>query len=51
MEVPSSTTHAELNEEEQKAAGVTPDLIRLSIGVEGIDDIIYDLKQALDKTI
>ena len=48
---PSSTTHAELNEEAQKAAGVTPDLIRLSIGVEGIDDIIYDLQQALDKTI
>ena len=48
---PSSTTHAELNAEEQKAAGVTPDLIRLSIGVEGIDDIIYDLQQALEKTI
>lgn len=48
---PSSTTHAELNEEAQKAAGVTPDLIRLSIGVEGIDDIIYDLQQALEKTV
>ncbi len=48
---PSSTTHAELNPDQQKAAGVTEDLIRLSIGVEGIDDIIYDLKQALDKTI
>ncbi|MBW9158227.1 O-acetylhomoserine aminocarboxypropyltransferase/cysteine synthase family protein [Clostridium tagluense] len=48
---PSSTTHAELNAKEQRAAGVTPDLIRLSIGVEGIDDIIYDLKQALDKTV
>ena len=48
---PASTTHAELNEEEQKAAGVTPDMIRLSIGVEGIDDIIYDLQQALDKTV
>ncbi|MBU3188096.1 O-acetylhomoserine aminocarboxypropyltransferase/cysteine synthase [Clostridium bowmanii] len=48
---PSSTTHAELNAQEQKAAGVTPDLIRLSIGVEGIEDIIYDLQQALDKTI
>jgi len=47
---PASTTHAELNEEEQKAAGVTPDLIRLSIGVEGIDDIIYDIKQALEKS-
>ncbi|MDT8718961.1 O-acetylhomoserine aminocarboxypropyltransferase/cysteine synthase [Clostridium sp. 19966] len=46
---PSSTTHAELNEEEQKAAGVTPDLIRLSIGVEGVDDLIYDLEQALAK--
>jgi len=44
---PSSTTHAELNEEEQKAAGVTPDLVRLSIGVEGVDDLIYDLDQAL----
>lgn len=48
---PSSTTHAELNEEEQRAAGVTPDLIRLSIGVEGVDDLIYDLDQALNKTI
>ncbi|AKN31778.1 O-acetylhomoserine aminocarboxypropyltransferase [Clostridium carboxidivorans P7] len=46
---PSSTTHAELTEEEQKAAGVTPDLIRLSIGVEGVDDLIYDLNQALEQ--
>ena len=46
---PASTTHAELNAEQQKAAGVTPDLIRLSIGVESIDDIIYDLDQALAK--
>lgn len=46
---PSSTTHAELNEEEQKAAGVTPDLVRLSIGVENADDLIYDLSQALDQ--
>lgn len=46
---PASTTHAELNEEEQKAAGITPDLIRLSIGVEGADDLIYDLDQALAK--
>lgn len=48
---PSSTTHAELNEEQQRAAGVTPDLIRLSIGIEGVDDLIYDLDQALSKTI
>ncbi|WP_234122279.1 O-acetylhomoserine aminocarboxypropyltransferase/cysteine synthase family protein [Clostridium hydrogenum] len=46
---PSSTTHAELNAEEQKAAGVTPDLIRLSIGVEDADDLIWDLEQALEK--
>lgn len=44
---PASTTHAELNEEEQKAAGVSPDLIRLSIGIEGVDDLIADLDQAL----
>ena len=48
---PSSTTHAELNEDEQRSAGVTSDLIRLSIGVEGIDDIIYDLQQALNKVV
>lgn len=47
---PASTTHAELNEEEQRAAGVTPDMIRLSIGIEGVDDLIYDLDQALNKT-
>lgn len=46
---PASTTHAELTPEEQAEAGVTPDLIRVSIGVETIDDIIYDLEQALAK--
>ncbi|MDD9148422.1 MULTISPECIES: O-acetylhomoserine aminocarboxypropyltransferase/cysteine synthase family protein [unclassified Sporolactobacillus] len=46
---PASTTHAELNEEAQAKAGITPDLIRLSIGIETIDDIIYDLDQALAK--
>ena len=44
---PSSTTHSELNEEQQKTAGVTPDLVRLSIGVEGVQDLIDDLEQAL----
>jgi O-acetylhomoserine (thiol)-lyase len=43
---PSSTTHAELNAEEQAAAGVTPDLVRLSIGIENADDLIADLEQA-----
>lgn len=46
---PASTTHAELNEEQQKAAGVTPDMIRLSIGIETAQDIIDDLDQALQK--
>ena len=46
---PASTTHAQLNEEQQKSAGVTPDMIRVSIGLENIDDIIEDLAQALDK--
>ncbi|GEB78153.1 O-acetylhomoserine aminocarboxypropyltransferase/cysteine synthase family protein [Sporolactobacillus inulinus] len=46
---PASTTHAELTPEEQAVTGVTPELIRVSIGVETVDDIIYDLDQALAK--
>ncbi|MBF1761582.1 MAG: O-acetylhomoserine aminocarboxypropyltransferase/cysteine synthase [Veillonella sp.] len=46
---PASTTHAQLDEAAQKAAGVTPDMIRLSVGLENIDDLIDDLSQALDK--
>lgn len=46
---PSSTTHSQLTEEEQLAVGVTPDFIRLSIGLENIEDIIADIDQALDK--
>jgi O-acetylhomoserine (thiol)-lyase len=44
---PASTTHRQLSEEEQIQAGVTPDMIRLSIGIEDIDDILWDLDQAL----
>ena len=44
---PASTTHSQLTEEEQKAAGVSPDFIRLSIGLEDIEDILWDLDQAL----
>jgi O-acetylhomoserine (thiol)-lyase len=44
---PASTTHRQMNPEEQRAAGVTPELIRLSVGVEHIDDILADLDQAL----
>ncbi|WP_459557623.1 O-acetylhomoserine aminocarboxypropyltransferase/cysteine synthase family protein [Lacunimicrobium album] len=46
---PPATTHAQLSEKEQLSAGVTPDFVRVSIGTEDIDDIIGDLKQALDK--
>ncbi len=46
---PASTTHQQLTPEEQRATGVTPDFIRLSIGIEDIEDIIADLDQALDK--
>lgn len=48
---PASTTHQQLNPEEQRATGVTPDFIRLSIGIEDIEDIIADLDQALDKAL
>ena len=45
---PASTTHRQLNDEELERAGVSRDLIRLSIGIEHIDDIIADLEQALN---
>lgn len=44
---PASTTHQQLSEQEQEAAGVSPGMIRLSIGTESIDDILYDLSQAI----
>jgi len=45
---PASTTHQQLTAEEQFASGVTADFIRLSVGIEGVDDIIADIKQALE---
>ncbi|MEK3970335.1 MULTISPECIES: homocysteine synthase [Bacillus] len=47
---PASTTHQQLSEAEQKATGVTPELIRLSVGTEAIEDIIADLEQAIKKS-
>nr|WP_100398283.1 homocysteine synthase [Bacillus sp. FJAT-44742] len=47
---PASTTHQQLTEEAQKAAGVTPDLIRLSVGIEHSSDIIADLDQAIKRS-
>ncbi|PIX76045.1 MAG: O-acetylhomoserine aminocarboxypropyltransferase, partial [Rhodocyclales bacterium CG_4_10_14_3_um_filter_68_10] len=46
---PASTTHRQLSPEEQLAAGVPPDLIRLSIGLETLDDILWDIDQALER--
>ncbi len=45
---PASTTHEQLSAQEQQAAGVTPDFVRLSVGIEEIDDILADLNQALE---
>jgi len=45
---PASTTHQQLTDEEQEASGVTDDLVRLSVGLESVDDIIADLDQAID---
>jgi O-acetylhomoserine (thiol)-lyase len=47
---PASTTHSQLNPDEQQTAGVTPDFVRLSIGLEDIEDILWDLDQALAKS-
>lgn len=46
---PASTTHSQLTEEQQRAGGLTPELVRLSIGIENINDIIGDLENALSK--
>ena len=48
---PASTTHAQLDPESQKAAGVTPDLFRISIGIENAEDLIEDLDQALKAAV
>ncbi len=46
---PTTTTHQQLSDEEQKASGVTPDLVRVSVGIEHIEDIKIDFQQAFDK--
>ena len=44
---PASTTHRQMDEADQLKAGVTPDMIRVSVGIETLDDILWDLDQAL----
>ena len=48
---PASTTHRQLSDNQLEEAGVSPDLIRLSVGIENIDDILADIKQALEKAV
>ncbi|NBQ90563.1 MAG: O-acetylhomoserine aminocarboxypropyltransferase/cysteine synthase [Betaproteobacteria bacterium] len=48
---PASTTHRQLSQEQQRAAGVTPDMVRLSVGIEHIEDILWDIDQALDHAV
>jgi O-acetylhomoserine (thiol)-lyase len=47
---PASTTHRQLTEEEQVTAGLTPDMIRISVGLETLEDILWDIDQALEKS-
>ena len=47
---PASTTHSKLSEDERLAVGITPGLIRISVGLEHVDDIISDIEQALEKS-
>ena len=46
---PASHTHRQLSDEQLREAGIAPDLIRLSVGIEDVEDILDDIKQALDK--
>ena len=48
--IPASTTHRQLNDDELKAAGVSADMVRLSIGIEHVDDLMADIDQALEKS-
>ena len=45
---PASTTHRQLTDEQLVACGITPDLVRLSVGIENVDDIIADIENALN---
>ena len=48
---PATSTHRQMTDEQLKEAGVSPDLIRLSVGIENPEDILDDIKQALEKAI
>jgi O-acetylhomoserine (thiol)-lyase len=46
---PASTTHQQLSEDQQRAAGVEPEMVRFSVGLEDLDDILWDIEQALSR--
>jgi O-acetylhomoserine (thiol)-lyase len=46
---PASTTHRQMSDEDQLKAGVTPDMVRMSVGIESIDDILWDIDQSLNE--
>ncbi len=46
---PASTTHRQLSEEELERAGVSADMVRLNVGIEDVDDILWDIDQALER--
>jgi O-acetylhomoserine (thiol)-lyase len=48
---PATTTHSQLSEDQQRAGGMTPDLVRLSVGIEAVTDICEDLDQALEQSL
>ena len=48
---PATTTHAQLNDEELASAGVRPETVRLSVGIENVDDLIADLDQSLARSV
>jgi len=50
LEIPARMTHSGLTEEERIMAGVYPDLIRISVGIEDLEDLIWDIEQAFEKT-
>jgi O-succinylhomoserine sulfhydrylase len=47
---PTSTTHSKLTEEERQRVGIVPGLVRISVGLEHVDDVIADIEQALDRS-
>ena len=47
---PATTTHSQLNEEQQRSGGIAPEMVRLSIGIEHIDDILADIDHGLSES-